>query len=231
MRHAVILAAGKGRRMLPLTKDTPKPLLIINGKPFISYLLDNLEKAGYEKVILVVHYLKEKIEKFLEEKKYEFEVVLIDQGEALGTGHAVNIVKNSVKGEFVVINGDDVYSLKDLQEIPFGDNYNYIYGFKIPDPTGFGVLVHEGEFLIDLEEKPNNPKSNLINTGLFKFTSKIFDALSKIDKSERGEYELTSAVHLLALQRKVKIKEAELWQPLGKIEHIPKVEALLSKTL
>lgn len=229
MKQAVVLAAGKGIRMTPLTENKPKPLIEINGKPFITYLLGNLDKAGYEKVFLVVEYLKEQIKAYFKNHDYGFELIFIDQGDYLGTGHAVKMAEGYVKGEFAVIMGDDVYSFNDLNNIPFGDNYNYIYAFKHDEPSRFGVIIYEGEYLVDLEEKPENPKSDLINCGLYKFTPEIFDALSKIDKSERGEYELTSAVILLSKERKIKIKQVEFWQPLGINEDIPKVEECIKR--
>ncbi|MFC2136148.1 sugar phosphate nucleotidyltransferase [Bacteroidota bacterium] len=229
MKQAVVLAAGKGERMLPLTEGLPKPLIKINDKPFITYLLDNLEKAGYEKVFLVVEYLKDKMKEYFANHSYSFDFQFIDQGEPMGTGHAVLVAKDYVEGEFAVINGDDIYPLNDLKNIPFGDNYNYIYAFKHENPKNFGVIVYEGEFLVDLEEKPENPKSNLVNSGLYKFTPEIFDALSKIHKSKRGEYELTSAIYLLAKEKRVKVKEVEFWQPFGKLEDIPIVEKLVKE--
>ena len=149
--QAVILAAGKGTRMLPLTKDIPKPLLEINGKPFICYLLENLDKAGYTKVFLVVEYLKEQIKDYFKNHEYGFELGFIEQGEPLGTGHAVVAAKNYVKGEFAVINGDDIYSPSDLKNMPFGDGYNYIYALKHKDAKRFGVIKQKGEFLAGLE--------------------------------------------------------------------------------
>lgn len=224
MKQAVIMAAGKGVRMKPLTDDLPKPLIEINGKPFIAYLLESLDQAGYEKVFMVVEYLKDKIKNAFKDHSYNFDLQFVDQGEPLGTGHAVNAVKDIVQGEFAVISADDIYLPESLKDIPFEDGYNYIYAFKHPEPSRFGVLVCEGDFLTELEEKPENPKSDLTNAGLYKFTPEIFDALSKIGKSPRGEYELTSAVDLLAKERKVKVKQLKFWQPLGNLDDIPLVE-------
>jgi len=215
--------------MLPLTKNVPKPLIEINGKPFITYLLDNLEKAGYEKVVVVVGYLKEKIKNYFKNHNYSFDLQFVDQGEPLGTGHAVSVAKDFVEGEFVVINGDDVYPLENLKNIPFGDNFNYVHAYKHSNPSNYGAIVREGEYLISLKEKPKNSKSNLINSGLYKFTPEIFDALSKIDKSERGEYEITSAIDLLAKEHRVKVKELSFWQPLGKIEDILLVKKIIEE--
>src|SRR3989338_7913014 len=84
---AVILAAGKGTRMLPLTKDIPKVLIKVNGKPFLYYLLKNLQLAGYDDFCIVAGYKMEKIKQFLEE--FGFKAEIAEQKEQLGTGHAL----------------------------------------------------------------------------------------------------------------------------------------------
>jgi bifunctional UDP-N-acetylglucosamine pyrophosphorylase/glucosamine-1-phosphate N-acetyltransferase len=230
LKQAVVLAAGKGTRMLSLTKNTPKPLIRVGGRPFIEYLFKNLEKAGFEKIFLVVEYLKEQVYEHFKNHDFSFEIKIIEQGKALGTGHAVNIVKDYVKGDFAVINGDNIYSADDLKKISFDDNYNYIFAIEHEKPESFGVLVEEDGFLVDIEEKPENPKSNLINAGLYKFTPKIFDALDKIERSPRGEYELTSAIGLLAAEKKVKISILnDYWIDLGRFEDFEKVEKFVRK--
>ncbi|MFH1770920.1 MAG: sugar phosphate nucleotidyltransferase [archaeon] len=230
MRQAVILAAGKGVRMLHLTKDIPKTLIDINGKPFISYLLENLKQAGYEKVYFIVGYKKEKQEKFFENNDFGMKIKLIHQKEQLGTGHAVSIVEPFVEGNFVLVVGDDLFSANDLGNINFYDDYNYIYGLKHNDPKKFGVLVSDNDFLVEIEEKPKNPKTNLINSGLYKFTPEIFEALKEIEKSPRGEYELTSAIDILAKKKKVKVKILkDYWIDFGRFEDVPKVEKFIKE--
>jgi len=231
-KQAVILAAGKGVRMLHLTKDTPKPLIKIQGKPYLAYLLNHLKDCGFKKVILVVHYLKEKIQEFVDESNYPFEIELVDQEKALGTGHAVLVTKNHISGNFVVINGDNLFSRDDLLNVDFDDDYNYVFGQEHPDPKHYGVLKVKGDFLVELEEKPEHPSSNLINVGLYKFTPEIFDVLEKIESSPRGEYELTSAIDILAKQGKFKVKILKSYcVHLGKLEDVEEVEEFIQKNL
>ncbi|MBN2042272.1 MAG: nucleotidyltransferase family protein, partial [Candidatus Aenigmarchaeota archaeon] len=123
----IVLAAGKGTRMLPLTEDIPKHLINVGGKPFLTHFLDILKKAGYKEkdIGIVVSYKGEMIRKFLENKKFMGKV--IDQGEPLGTGHAVLKAKEFVKnGNFVVINGDSIFSKEDLENIRKDDEYCYL---------------------------------------------------------------------------------------------------------
>ena len=226
---AVIMAAGKGTRMLPLTLKTPKVLLEIDGKPFLHYILTNLEKAGIGDIALIVGYRKEMIKHFID--TYAFKVELIEQKEQKGSGHAVNIVKEFVTGEnFIVLGGDNLWSARDIISVINDDNLNYVCGVEYPDPGQYGVLNLDGEYLASIIEKPKEYAGNLINTGLYKFTPEIFDALEKIRISPRGEYELTDAITLLAQQRRVKVKRIrDYWKDLGNPEDIPSIEYFIRK--
>lgn len=230
MRQVVILAAGKGLRMLPLTKDIPKPLIEINGKPFIYYILKNLKEAEFEKVFLIVGYKQELLEEYFSKNDFGMEIELVSQIEQLGTGDAVKVLQNKIKEDFVVLMGDNLYSMNDLKAVKFNDKYSYAYGWRHPHPEKFGVLILENGFLSRIEEKPENPKSDLINSGMYKFTVEIFDALDKIEKSPRGEYELTSAISLLATKKKVKVKMLnDYWVDFGRFEDVPKVESFVKE--
>ena len=89
---AVILAAGKGTRMLPLTETIPKVLVEVNGKPFLHYVIENLKKAGFTELGIVVGYMKEKVAEFL--KNNQIEATLIEQEQQLGTGDAIKKAKD-----------------------------------------------------------------------------------------------------------------------------------------
>ncbi|MBW2981468.1 NTP transferase domain-containing protein [Candidatus Woesearchaeota archaeon] len=224
-----IMAAGKGTRMLPLTERIPKVLVKINGKPFLYYVLENLKKAGFNEFGIIIGYKKEQFPKFL--KKYGFKAELIEQIEQKGTGHAVMQAKDFTKNEnFVVLGGDNLWSASDLKAVAKEDELNYIAGIEVENPEKYGVLITKNNSLIKIKEKPKEFVGNLINTGLYKFTPEIFSALEKIKESERGEYELTDAISLLAKQGKVKvIKVKDYWIDLGSKEDIPEVEEEIKK--
>jgi dTDP-glucose pyrophosphorylase len=228
-KKIIIMAAGKGTRLMPLTKFVPKVLININGKPFLYYLIKNILKAGYTDIGIIAGYKKEKIEEFL--KEFKFSATIIEQKETLGTGHAIKQIKEFVgKDSFVVIGGDNLFSTKDLGSISGEDDYNHLVGMEHPSPEKYGVLKVEGEKLIRIIEKPIDFVGNLINIGLYKFTPEIFKALNKIKLSERGEYELTDAITLLAKEGKVKVhKLKDYWLDLGGLDDIPKVEQFLKK--
>jgi len=224
---AIIMAAGKGTRMLPLTENTAKVLIEINGKPFLYYVLKNLQKAGINEFGIVIGYKKEQFQQFLD--KYGFNATLIEQTEQKGTGHALMQAEEFVKNEnFIALGGDNLCSDNDFKTIAKDDNLNYIGGIESKTPERYGVLVVDGDQLKEIKEKPKEFVGSLINTGLYKFTSDIFEALMEIKESERGEYELTDAISLLAAQGKVKVHIiSDYWIDLGSKEDIPTVEEAL----
>lgn len=226
---AIIMAAGKGTRMLPLTEKVPKVLVEINRKPFLYYVLENLKKAGYGEIGIIVSYKKEQFPEFL--KKYGFKAALIDQKQPLGTGHAVIQAKDFTKNDnFIVLGGDNLWSVNDLKAINKKDNLNYVAGVEVKNPEKYGVLFTKNDNLVEIKEKPKNPESNLINTALYKFTKDVYKALEEIKESPRGELELTDAINILAKKGKVKImKLKDFWIDLGSKEDIEKVEKEIIK--
>ena len=224
---AVIMAAGKGTRMLPLTEKVPKVLVKVNKKPFLYYVLSRLKEAGFDEIAIIVGYKKERFPKFL--KKYGFVAELIEQDEQKGTGHAAKLAKKFAgKDNFILLGGDNLWSAKDLQSMPMKSGMCYVAGMHVDNPQQYGVLVVERDKLVKIIEKPKKFVGDLINTGLYKFTPEIFDALEKIKLSPRGEYELTDAITILAEKGKVGVLRLEdYWLDLGSIEDIPKVEKFL----
>jgi len=231
---AVIAAAGKGTRMLHLAANKPKHLIRVNDRPFLYYVLKNLQEAGIKTMILVVGHKKEEMEKFGEKYKSEFDIRLVDQFEVAGTekyGTAIPVqcAKDFVGGKsFMAIFGDNMYSPRDIAALMQEDEYNYISGFRHEHPEKYGVLLTEGEFLKDVIEKPKGFVSDLINTGLAKFTPEIFEELDRVGVSPRGEYELTDAIRSLAGKKRVKVKEiSDYWFDFGNPGDIFKVSRFL----
>lgn len=224
---AVILAAGKGIRLLPLTVDKPKVLIEINGRPFLWYVLENLRKAGITEYGLVVNHKKEKMKEFLRE--YGIKATLLDQPTPLGTGDAVKHAKDFCgKDNFIIVSGDNLYGVEDLKAVQREDAFCYIVGKEVEDWQKYGVLVVKGDLLIKIVEKPKEFVSNLVNTGLYKCTSDIWPALDKIGLSPRREYEFTDALSILAQEGKVKVlKLQKYWLDLGSKESVKMIEEFL----
>jgi dTDP-glucose pyrophosphorylase len=230
VRKAVIMAAGRGVRMLPLTKLVPKPLVKVNGKPFLYYVMAHLRKAGYTDIALIVGYKNHMIPAFLRE--HNFRATIILQKKRLGTGHAMRQAERFAgKSNFIALGGDNLWSAADLKSIQGNDGLNYVATVRVKNPRRYGVVLAKGNGMMErIVEKPQRFVGNMINTGLYKFTPDIFAALKKIKKSPRGEYELTDAISLLAQQGKVKVVSLrDYWLDLGKLSDIGKIEARLRK--
>jgi dTDP-glucose pyrophosphorylase len=230
----VIAAAGQGVRMKELTKDKSKHLIKVNEKPFLSYVLDNLLKAGYDDFILVTGFGSDLMEDFL--KEYGYKAKVVNQYEVLGpkekmygTACPLMCVKDIVgKKQFVSIYGDNLYSVEDLKQMQKDDDFNYVAGLVHENPEKYGVLITDGDQLKEIIEKPKEFVGNLINTGLYKFTSDVFGKLSLIEKSPRGEYELTDVISLLAKEGKVRVvKMNDGWMDFGNPGDIMKVSKFL----
>jgi bifunctional UDP-N-acetylglucosamine pyrophosphorylase/glucosamine-1-phosphate N-acetyltransferase len=208
---AVILCAGKGERLRPLTENRPKPMIPVAGKPILEHIIEKVEDL-VDNIYLVVKYKKEVI---IEHFKNHPKIKFLEQGEIDGTGHAVLTAKDYVDEDFLVLNGD----------IIFEDNLGELLKYKnaialkdVKNPENFGVVVLDNENnVIELQEKPKNPKSNLINAGIYKFENEVFEILKDIKVSERGEVELTDAIKELTKEKKIKgIKLNGYWNDIGR---------------
>lgn len=244
LKTIIIMAAGNGTRMLELSKDRPKHLIGVKNQPFLFYSLKNIKAAGFEKIILVVGYKKEKMEEFAREYSDKFNLILVDQfkevgTEKYGTACPVEAVQDVVGNQnFVVVNGDDLYSVNDLKIIrKLEHDYCYVAGFRHQDPSPYGLHhVDENGFLIDIIEKPkpgidfdsSRPLDYSVNIGMYKFTPEIFAAVKKINKSPRGEYEITDAITLLAKQKKVKVVQIkDGWKSFTNPADVEKMEQVV----
>ncbi len=230
-----ILAAGKGTRMRELATDKPKHLIEVNGKPFLWHVLNNANLAGYKEIILVGGHYFEKMQEFVESVKHEFNITLVNQFEVMGEekyGTAIPVLaaKDALQGEqFVCFYGDNLYSSKDLAALKsLDDEFQYVSILHHKHPENYGVPIVEGELVKDFVEKPKQFISNWISVGCYKFTSEIFEALEKVEKSERGEYELTDAISSLAKLGKVKSRKMlDYWMDFGNPDDIQKVAEFL----
>ena len=244
LKKVVIAAAGQGTRMLELSKDKPKHLIEVNGKPFLAYLLDNLFLAGYTEIILVGGYMEDLMSNFIKSYippvKVEFNIEFINQYEILGdqkgtpekmygTACPLMCVKDKINEQFIFLSGDNLFSVKDLEGMNIDDDYNYVAGLVHENPENYGVLITSGEYLDKIIEKPKEHVGNLINAALYKFTREVFEKISKIKKSTRGEYEITDAVSLLAKEKKVKVKMIkDYWKDFGNPEDVEKLSNFLN---
>ncbi len=198
---AVILAAGEGTRMRPLTANLPKPLLPVAGKPFLRHTLEAVRRAGVRDVAILVGWQGHRIrESFGRGEELGLSIAYEEQAERLGTAHAIGQLRRHVDGPFLSINGDVVVSGEALQGlVAYHEKVGGpVVGLaEVPDPRPFGVVDMDGDLVKGIEEKPRTPKSKLINAGVYVFDPGIFPLIDKTPKSPRGEYEITDTIRAL----------------------------------
>ncbi len=197
--QAVMLVAGKSTRTYPLTLTRPKPMLPIVNKPLIEHNLTQM-KGVVDEVILIVGYRQEMIQAFLGDRWQGIKITYCEQKDQLGTGHAVLQVDPYIKDRFIVLNGDDIYSHQDMKKLTDFEGAALVK--QVDDPSQYGVYaVDSTNRVLNLVEKPKTFIGTLTNIGCYIFSREIFTDLKTMPLSERGEYELTTAILSLALRK------------------------------
>jgi len=198
----LILAAGKGSRLYPITHLIPKPLLPIANRMTLDYAFGKLREIDVTDIGIVVGENEEAMKKALGDgSDFGVSLTYIRQPEPKGLAHAVSFAKDFVAGDsFVLYLGDAMYSdgFVDLKNrfVESGcANLNLVK--PVEDPSRFGVANVDGERIVKLVEKPKNPESNLAMAGLYFFGPEIWDIFPKLEPSARGEYEITDAIQML----------------------------------
>lgn len=212
----VVLAAGKGTRLLPLTATTPKPLLKIQGKSILEHTLSNLSEYISE-LILVTGYLPDSFIALFGSEWNGIPVIIVNQEEQKGTGHALYSAKSSINGDwFYCIYGDDLYSKELFAQLAEQEG-NAVVGKRIENWEKYGVLkTSENGELEQFIEKPTEFISDIANTGAYKFHKTIFDSFNGIKPSERNELEIPDMVMGLHKFMPFKVVASEnVWMPIG----------------
>lgn len=201
---AVVLAAGEGARLQPITATRPKHMIQVGGKPILEHCLDALKSSGITEVIIVTHYMGNAIQQYFGDGEgMGLDITYAEQAEMLGTANAVSVVEPYIDGDFVIINGDLLFSHKTMA------NVVRLYETEKPAavmavvaveaPESYGIVKLENDRIIRcLVEKPAAGKapSNLANAGLYMVSEEIFDKIKQTKTSIRGECELTEALSL-----------------------------------
>lgn len=204
---AVVLAAGEGTRMRPLTANLPKPLLPVAGKPFLRHTLEALRSAGITELAILIGWQGHRIrEQFGDGAALGLSIAYEEQTERLGTAHAIGFMRGHVDGPFLSMNGDVVVSANALSElIAFHRKVRApaVGLAEVSNPSPFGVVELKDGKVVSLEEKPRQPKSHLINAGVYVFDPDIFPLIDTTPKSARGEYEITDTIRALMQKRDV----------------------------
>ncbi|MEL4305694.1 bifunctional sugar-1-phosphate nucleotidylyltransferase/acetyltransferase [Methanococcoides sp. LMO-2] len=195
---AVVLAAGEGTRMRPLTSAIPKVMLPIANKPMLEHIVDAATEAGIEGFVFITGYHEETIrEHFGSGEKWGVTIDHVHQNEQLGTANAIGCAKGHVEGSFIVLNGDVLLSSSHISKMIEREENAVITVKRVENPSDFGVIETEGNRVSKIIEKPENPPTDLANAGIYLFRESIFELIEKTPLSPRGEYEITDTLQML----------------------------------
>lgn len=221
---AVILAAGEGLRMRPLTESRPKPMIEILGKPILHHIFDSLPEEINE-VIMVVGYLEDQIRNYFSESFNGKKIIYVHQPKKLGTAHGLWLARPFLNDErFLMLYADDLQSKEDIKKClahPLS-----IMVKEVEDPRKFGVITADDNGkVLDLVEKPVVPPSNLASTGVKVLDSKIFNYPAK--QHPNGEYYITDSLSQMVRDYEMFAVRADFWLPIGYPDDIKKAEDIL----
>ena len=222
--QCVILAAGEGTRMRPLTLTMPKPLVPVCGVPLIEHIVRPLP-AIIDELIIVIGYKGEMIREYCGTEFHGKKVTYVQQeNPKAGTADALMYAHGIAKEKFLVLYADDIHGAPALAEVVMKEAG--MLAARSETPEKFGVLVlNEDGSLREIVEKPLVPPSNYVNIGGFVVTEEIFAIHTALSSS--GEYYLTDTVTEYAKTHPVTVVEQAVWIPVGCPEDIPKAEAVV----
>jgi glucose-1-phosphate thymidylyltransferase len=200
---AVVLAAGEGTRLRPLTEDKPKGMVEVDDKPILTHCFEQLAALGADELVVVVGYMKEAIISHYGDEFAGMPITYTHQRDQNGLAHALLTAEEHIDDDFMLILGDNIFdaNLADVvrrqreeradaaflvEEVPWEEAGRY----GVCDTNDYGEIT-------DVIEKPEEPPSNLVMTGFYTFTPAIFHACHLVQPSNRGEYELSEAIDLL----------------------------------
>ncbi len=224
---AVILAAGKGVRLQPITSTRPKHLINVGGRPILEHCLNGLKENKIHEILMVVHYMADAIRNhFGEGEGLGLRIEYIDQEAVLGTGNAVAVAEPYIDDNFLVAYGDLLFNadvVKKVIDLHDKDKPEATMAVvPIENPEEYGIIQLKDDGTVkSLVEKPSrkDSPSNLANAGIYMFSTGIFKRIDEISASTRGEWEITDAISQLLEQggqvSAVKISKDD-WADVGR---------------
>ena len=215
--------------MRPLTIDPPKPMLKISGKPILEHILNDLPES-VNKVILVVGYLKEKIMDYFGNQFGRFKIQYVVQEDKLGTYHALELCRDLIDNneKFIVMYADDLHGADNFRKCSESKDCS-ILTLETDDPRRFGVVEVSSEgVVIGIEEKPENPKSNLVSTGVLVLDKNIFNYPAR--QHSNGECYLTDSVaQMIKAGHRFRAIRSNFWLPIGYPSDLEIAEQILNR--
>jgi glucose-1-phosphate thymidylyltransferase len=217
--NVIIPVAGLGTRLRPQTYSRPKPLVSVAGKPVLGHVLDTLSSLTIDRIVFVTGYLGEQIEQYVTEN-YDFDAVFVNQGDPLGQSHAISKARGQIAGPTIIIFPDMIFEA-DLSGLEESDWDGAIFTKEVDDPRRFGIAELEGDRIVRLVEKPENPTSKLAIMGIYyvREVRKLFAAIErqmKEDRKTKGEYFLADALQLMIDEgARFTTRQATVWEDCG----------------
>ncbi len=199
---AVIMAAGEGTRLKPLTNTRPKVMLPVAGRPILWYVVQSVKQAGIKEAVVIVRYLKEQIIDYFKQNEPGIKLTFVEQGDNYGTGAAILTAEKHIEDTFVVVAGDTIFDPEILRQVTAGHKGEITLAVKkVSNPHLYGVVELSGSTVSTFEEKPEHPKGDFANLSIYCMEPAVFSSIRAIPKSKRGEREI---VHLFLGARAVK---------------------------
>jgi NDP-sugar pyrophosphorylase family protein len=222
--QCVILAAGNGKRLRPLTEDKPKQLVQVHGKPLIDYIVEALP-SSIDELIIVVGYKGEMIREYCGTTFHGKSVQYVEQPVAEGTAKALWLCKDLLRGRFLFMFGDDIHGREDIARAT--SYVRAILVSSVSQPEKFGIVVRNPDGTLGLMiEKPEHAPSNCASTGAMVLDDHIFEF--EPQTPVLGEYYLSEVIERYAKKYPIAVVEQQLWIPIGYPEDVTKAETLLT---
>jgi bifunctional UDP-N-acetylglucosamine pyrophosphorylase/glucosamine-1-phosphate N-acetyltransferase len=223
--QCVILAAGKGTRLKPLTDTTPKPLVLVAGKPLLDHVVGALPPEVTE-LIIVTGYLEEQIRAYCGTEYLGRTVTYVHQEEQKGTAHALWLAQELLHDRFLLMFADDIHGATDLARAVTYPRSILVAPTETPERFGI-VTTHDDGTLASIVEKPEVPPSNLASTGVMVLDTHIFKF--PVGEEKNGELYLTDVIQSYAATYPMMVVEQHQWIPIGYPADITNAENLLPR--
>lgn len=223
---AVILAAGEGKRMQPLTFEVPKPLVKTRGKTLLEHTFDVLPPE-VDEVILVVGYKGDQIVKFCGENFKGKKITYVWQDKKMGTGHALKLCEPHLRGsgKFLLMFSDDLFDKESIADMV--DHEMAVHVAEHDEPHRFGVVSLNSDGSVDsIIEKPENPPTNLVLTGVKMLSDKIFDYEPDLHPTSNEFYDVTMIQKMIRDGHTVMPVRARFWFPVASPKDLEKAEEI-----
>ena len=221
--QCIILAAGKGTRLRPLTNELPKPLVKVNGKTLLDHIVEALPSAIKE-LIIVVGYRGDMIKDYCGENFHGRPVTYIEQTEINGPATALWLAKDLIRGRFLFMFADDIHGKEDMARAV--SYTRSIMATTSDNPERFGVIVRNPDGTIaEMIEKPTSPSSNLVSTGPMVLDKNIFDFPP--ESPINGEYFMPEIIMRYKEKYPMAVVEENFWLAIGYPEDLERAEKRL----